>query len=434
MTNRKKNTRSTMADKKPATEPPQPAAVAPVGQPEDDAPLELPDDFSKLSTNELLVKLTKQVMELRHDVGTMSSKLDHAIEDTQTLTNKVNVLEADAATQSKVIHQLKYENATLKSKNNNLQERIINIEIYTRRENLIFLGVDQKEDENCVDVIRNVIRNTMKIENVDEIKFDRCHRLPSKNLPQPLIARFNWSYDRERVWQCRKLLKNSGISIREDFPKEVVDRRNSLYPIMKRARELDRIAFLVRDKLKIGDVLYSVDNLHTLPGELDPAHLATRKHGNVVAFYSANSPLSNFYHAPFDIDGQHFPHVEQYLQYHKALVAENPKLAQKIRSTSSPVQCKRLGDSIADLPQTWIPQACDLLAKANEAKFSQNEHARNFLLQTGNATLAEATRDKLWGAGLPLKDSSLAVKNKWTGQNKFGSILMNVRSKLMTAF
>ena len=51
-------------------------------------------------------------------------------------------------------------------------------------------------------------------------------------------------------------LKNTRFSIREQFPREVVERRKVLYPVMKRALQEKKRVSMVVDKLYIDGRLY----------------------------------------------------------------------------------------------------------------------------------------------------------------------------------
>lgn len=61
------------------------------------------------------------------------------------------------------------------------------------------------------------------------------------------------------VRKCSYKLKDMHISIGEQFPKEIQERRKKLLPIYKRARESNQKALLVSDKLFIDGKLYSDD-------------------------------------------------------------------------------------------------------------------------------------------------------------------------------
>ena len=262
------------------------------------------------------------------------------------------------------------------------------------------------------------------------MKFDRCHRMSGRK-PQPIIVRFNWFQDRMQVFNAKSNLSKTNISISEDFPSEIIEKRRALYPIMKVARESNQFSTIRGDKLIIGNNTYTVDTLHKLPDGLDPANTCTRKHGDVIAFFGGHSPLSNFYKANISIDDKTFSSVEQYFQYQKCVFAEHLENASKILKTHSPVQCKQIGDSVALDDNLWLPQAKEIMKVGMKAKFTQSVRAKAFLLNTGESTLAEAGPNKIYGTGLKLSDINNSSKEKWNGTNVTGNVLMTVRNEIM---
>ena len=386
-------------------------------------------DTSNISNDEMMALIYKGVTDLRHDVNEMSNKLDNALTENDTQNQRIRELEERSTTLERDLELAKQKISTLHFQNESLQDRLVQIDNYSRRSNLIFRGIPESDPEDCEQKLKRILVTNMQIANAEEFRFERCHRLNSRMKPRPVICRFNYYPDRNAVWQAKKCLKDTKIIVDEDFAPEVIERRKSLIPIMKRARELNLKSFLVVDKLYIDDKVYTVKNLHSLPQNLDPAKISTKTIGDITAFCSKQSPLSNFYNATFKLKNQSYTSVEQYLQAHKAVFAEKPELAAKIRATTSPSQCKKLGDGINIDLSKWLPEAKTALTQACLAKFQQNERARAFLLQTGNNTLAEATNDRRWGIGHTLASENLTNKEEW-GSNIFGNILMGVRDRI----
>ena len=56
-------------------------------------------------------------------------------------------------------------------------------------------------------------------------------------------------------------MKGSKISITDQYPKSVVEKRKSLIPLLKQARDPDVKAVFIRDKLCIGGVAYGGDSI-----------------------------------------------------------------------------------------------------------------------------------------------------------------------------
>lgn len=160
-----------------------------------------------------------------------------------------------------------------------------------------------------------------------------------------------------------------------------------------------------------------------------------KKHSSFVAFYLADQPngyLSNWYPAPFDLNGLHFENTEQYLMYRKALQFEDVEIAMQILQDGAPDRVKRLGRQVrgyVDAIWTGVRQVA--LLPGLLAKFSQNPQLRKQLLDTGDALLAECSpTDRVWGIGLSMDAPDCLVPERWRGANLLGALLMEVRAQL----
>lgn len=329
------------------------------------------------------------------------------------------------------IRELRTENDTLKKNYDYLKEKLISMESYNRRENLIFQGVPVSKDENCLEKVKNIMKNKMHLHNdfVESIKVQRCHRLyEHQKKTNKIIIRFLWFPDRETVWSARFKLAKSGYFLLEDFPQEIMNRRQSLIPILKRAKQLKKKCTMIQDKLIIEGKTFTFDNLKSLPQELNPAEAATRRSEEITAFFSEACPLSNFYRTPITIENNVYHSVEQYLQLQKAIFAEDVIAAAAIRKTKHPVECKRIAKDVnINNQQDWLQVAKDAVRRACTAKFTSNVVAKEFLLSTIGTTIAEASYDKIWGVGINLSDEKVFRKDDWTGMNLLGQILQEVR-------
>ena len=56
------------------------------------------------------------------------------------------------------------------------QEKIITLKNYSRRKNLRFMNVPEHNDENCMDVVDDIIENDINI-NVEDIHVFAVHRV-----------------------------------------------------------------------------------------------------------------------------------------------------------------------------------------------------------------------------------------------------------------
>ena len=73
---------------------------------------------------------------------------------------------------------------------------------------------------------------------------------------RPIIARFLWYPDRERVFKRALEMKDDvDVKVYADLPKEIQGSRKKQWPRLKRAREEGKLAFFCKkepDKLYIG--------------------------------------------------------------------------------------------------------------------------------------------------------------------------------------
>ena len=142
--------------------------------------------------------------------------------------------------------------------------------------------------------------------------------------------------------------------------------------------------------------------------------------------------LSQWYVAPFEIDGKRYICAEQYMMEQKALLFDNIDIAQKIMETDDPSAHKALGREITGfIEDKWNLHKYQFVLNANLAKFSQNQPLKDFILSTGSKILVEASPyDKIWGIGMSASDKNVSNPSFWQGQNLLGIALMEVREIL----
>lgn len=145
------------------------------------------------------------------------------------------------------------------------------------------------------------------------------------------------------------------------------------------------------------------------------------------------SCFSQWYPAPFILEGIRYVSAEHYMMAEKARLFNDMEIRERIIATSNPGTAKALGREVKGFNQEiWEQQRMDIVIRANIAKFSQNKELSDFLLSTGNRVLVEASPvDKIWGIGLSERDKEAHNPLLWNGLNLLGFALMKVRSELM---
>ena len=125
-----------------------------------------------------------------------------------------------------------------------LQRRHIKLECHSRRGNLKFFGVSERERESNRDtekVLREFMCTKLKIppNDVKEIHFDRVHRISThtsddrNSRPRPIMVKLAAYEDKNFIKSFIKHLpKGTNIGISDDFPKEV----DEIQPNVKRKK------------------------------------------------------------------------------------------------------------------------------------------------------------------------------------------------------
>ena len=171
----------------------------------------------------------------------------------------------------------------------------------------------------------------------------------------------------------------------------------------------------------------------TLPEELQPRNVCERRESKedeqYIIFFGKDSPLSNFYHAEFTINGKKYLSVEQYFVYNKAMLAKAPKLASEILNVEDPKKIKRMGKSIKLEEAFWITHGSSVMEEGLRAKFQQNQALRDILVETCGHILVEGSRDRFWGCGHHLYSKEAIDRTRWEGENKLGEMLRQLRAE-----
>jgi ribA/ribD-fused uncharacterized protein len=142
--------------------------------------------------------------------------------------------------------------------------------------------------------------------------------------------------------------------------------------------------------------------------------------------------LSQWWPAPFVIDGIRYPTAEHHMMAGKARLFGDESIGRRILTASSPGAVKALGREIRGFDEeVWQAHRFDIVVSANRAKFDQHPDLRAYLLGTKDRVLVEASPvDRIWGIGLAADDDRATDPARWRGLNLLGFALMRVRAHL----
>ena len=115
----------------------------------------------------------------------------------------------------------------------------------------------------------------------------------------------------------------------------------------------------------------------------------------------------------------------------KAIFFNATEAAEAILNCSTALECKRESKNIRGYNgETWSKCAKEMCEGGIFQKFRQNEKLLNYLLNTGERKLIEASYDKTWGTSIHLRDDRALYESTWFSQGSLGKILEEIRSEL----
>ncbi|CAG2215469.1 unnamed protein product [Mytilus edulis] len=203
------------------------------------------DELSKKLTSfdktvQTLVKtvenVTKRVDEVEKSMNFVNEKFEHNNNDVKEVKSAFNEIRSEKDATNNTIFRLQQDL-------DDLYDRHIDLQTRSMRENLIFTGIPLQEKDEQTEQTEKIIENFMR--NRDgSVKFTT----------KPIVCRFRNFKERETVRKAARELRDTGFGISEQFPKEINDRRKTLWPFFQEARRQGKKAFFRRDRLFVDGV------------------------------------------------------------------------------------------------------------------------------------------------------------------------------------
>lgn len=134
----------------------------------------------------------------------------------------------------------------------------------------------------------------------------------------------------------------------------------------------------------------------------------------------------------FAVEGVLYKTAEHWMMAQKARLFGDEDILQKILQSDSPGGAKDLGRRVKGFDQqTWKERRYGIVKQGNIHKFNAHEDIREYLLNTRERILVEASPlDRIWGIGLAKEAPSIENPENWKGLNLLGFALMEVRDEL----
>ncbi|MFB6531367.1 NADAR family protein [Streptomyces sp. NPDC056399] len=144
------------------------------------------------------------------------------------------------------------------------------------------------------------------------------------------------------------------------------------------------------------------------------------------------SCLSQWWPAPFVVDGVSYATAEHWMMAAKARLFEDAEAERAALSARTPAEAKKAGRLVRGFDETvWARERFGIVVEGSVRKFSSDEALRGYLLGTGTRVLVEASPvDRVWGIGLAADDPRAHDPASWRGDNLLGFALMEARERL----
>ncbi|MEV7018434.1 NADAR family protein [Streptomyces sp. NPDC093991] len=147
------------------------------------------------------------------------------------------------------------------------------------------------------------------------------------------------------------------------------------------------------------------------------------------------SCLSQWWPAPFTVDGVEYATAEHWMMAAKARLFGDAEGERRVLAAAHPSRAKKAGRLVRGFDEeTWRRERFGIVVEGSVHKFAAHEGLRSFLLGTGERILVEASPvDRVWGIGLAAGDEAAHDPTRWRGPNLLGFALMEARRRLREA-
>ncbi|GGX22325.1 hypothetical protein GCM10010383_60740 [Streptomyces lomondensis] len=147
------------------------------------------------------------------------------------------------------------------------------------------------------------------------------------------------------------------------------------------------------------------------------------------------SCLSQWWPAPFTVDGVAYATAEHWMMAAKARLFEDAAAERAVLAAAHPAEAKKAGRLVRGFDEAiWERERFRIVVEGSVHKFGAHPTLRAYLLGTGDRVLVEASPvDRVWGIGLAADDAAASDPERWRGPNLLGFALMAARERLRTA-
>jgi len=154
----------------------------------------------------------------------------------------------------------------------------------------------------------------------------------------------------------------------------------------------------------------------------------------ILAFRGENHPLSNLYlvEKGVEYDRTMYPSVEHAYKSAEASYFTRDDLQDYIRNTKSALSMMKHVNRELEFEEReeWLTVRQGIMRSLLASKYESCPQFRDCLMSSEDKCIVEATNNKFWASGIPGTKETISTPSiKWTGQNKLGQMLMDIRKE-----
>jgi len=217
------------------------------------------------SVNEIKIKMTEmetKVKSLEIKVNECEASCTFISSETEERRNDMIAAKHDI---DKLQKHCTHMNETIRrheDEKDKLNDKIIDLESRSMRENLMFYGIQEEQHENCETLVKDMIRDKLQIDPTDII-LDRVHRVGNERAtkPRPIVAKFHRYSDRENIRKTayaddlKKKLKEDNQGVGIQWPQQTREARKAFYAFTKSEENKGNRVRITGTKLYVNNVL-----------------------------------------------------------------------------------------------------------------------------------------------------------------------------------
>ncbi|XP_029840623.2 uncharacterized protein LOC115324217 [Ixodes scapularis] len=195
------------------------------------------------------IKTSQQTFENKFDkLAKKVEQIEVTVEETQELRNQMTSIEKNVS--------------SVQTELTECQRKLVDLEDRSRCNNLMVFGVSEDAGETA-DILRSKVLDGIFVEKlgIRTNSVERLHRVGRKtNRSRPIIIKFFDYNEKNNLLKKRRLLKGTKITLEHDYSWVTLQKRKLLWESSKPNRDNGETAFLIHDKIKIGNDIFEWDD------------------------------------------------------------------------------------------------------------------------------------------------------------------------------